>query len=92
MEDTFASLLLMRWSPLDNTLTYANAGHCRPVLVGKKTSSVVTYSDIILGLDPQAEFSATLVSAAMTSTRSTNGIRCLTYSNVWISIAGRLLM
>jgi phosphoserine phosphatase RsbU/P len=33
MEETFASLLLMKWEPAKNLVTYANAGHCRPALI-----------------------------------------------------------
>ncbi|MFT5142100.1 MAG: sigma-B regulation protein RsbU (phosphoserine phosphatase) [Rhodothermales bacterium] len=61
MEETFASLLLARWEPAKNTLTYANAGHCRPVIVSPGHAEVVPYSDIILGLDPSAEFKDTTI-------------------------------
>ncbi len=61
MEDTFASLLLLRWEPAKNTVTYVNAGHCRPVLITPKGASVVSYSDIILGLDLNAEFRDTTI-------------------------------
>ena len=56
MEETFASLLLMRWEPALNRITYANAGHCRPILASPDKVEVVEHSDIILGLDPTAEF------------------------------------
>ena len=59
MEETFASLLLVRWEPASNSLTYANAGHCRPLIVSPGQAEVVPYSDIILGLDPGAEFQDT---------------------------------
>ena len=59
MEETFASLLLVKWEPEKNLITYANAGHCRPVLVGPDGCKVVEYSDMILGLDPHAEFKDT---------------------------------
>ena len=59
LEDTFASLLLLRWEPERNLVTYANAGHCRPVMVGPRGAEIVPYSDIILGLDPNAEFKDT---------------------------------
>jgi len=59
LEDTFASLLLLRWEPEKNMVTYANAGHCRPVLAGPRGSEVITYSDIILGLDQDADFKDT---------------------------------
>lgn len=56
MEETFASLLLMKWEPRKNLVTYTNAGHCRPILVTPQKTRVVEHSDIILGLDPGAEF------------------------------------
>ncbi|MDE2997177.1 MAG: SpoIIE family protein phosphatase [Bacteroidota bacterium] len=59
LEDTFASLLLLRWEPERNLITYANAGHCRPVMVGTRGAEIVPYSDIILGLDANAEFKDT---------------------------------
>lgn len=62
MEETFASLLLMLWEPEKHQITYANAGHCRPILVTPDGAEVVAYSDIILGLDTEAEFKDTTVS------------------------------
>jgi len=59
MEDTFASILLLRWEPERNTVTYANAGHCRPVLCTERGPEIVTYSDIVLGLTSDAEFKDT---------------------------------
>ena len=56
MEDTFASLLLMRWDTKTNTVTYANAGHCRPFLVSPEGCTIIEDSDLILGLDPNAEY------------------------------------
>ncbi|ACY47489.1 PP2C family protein-serine/threonine phosphatase [Rhodothermus marinus] len=57
MEETFASLLILRWDPTTHEVTYANAGHCRPILVkDDRTAEVVEYSDLILGLDPNATF------------------------------------
>ncbi len=56
MEETFASLLLMRWEPSRNLITYSNAGHCRPILVTPERTEVVSESDLILGLDPNADF------------------------------------
>lgn len=56
MEDTFASLLLMRWDVASNQVTYANAGHCRPLLISDEGVEVVAESDIILGLDPSGEY------------------------------------
>ncbi len=59
MEETFASLLLIRWEPARHLITYSNAGHCRPVLVTPSESHIVAESDIILGLDAEAEFTDT---------------------------------
>jgi sigma-B regulation protein RsbU (phosphoserine phosphatase) len=61
LEDTFASLLVMRWEPAKNELVYANAGHCRPVVSRPGGADIATYSDIILGLDYAAEFKDTLL-------------------------------
>ena len=52
LEETFASLLLMRWEPANHRVVYANAGHCRPILVGPDGASMADHSDLILGLDP----------------------------------------
>ena len=52
LEETFASLLLMRWEPKTNRVIYTNAGHCRPILVTPQGPGMVEYSDLILGLDP----------------------------------------
>lgn len=56
LEETFASLLLMRWEPDIHRITYANAGHCRPILVSTDGAGIVEYSDLILGLDPNTEY------------------------------------
>ncbi|NNF57469.1 MAG: SpoIIE family protein phosphatase [Rhodothermaceae bacterium] len=56
LEETFASLLLLRWEPARDRVTYCNAGHCRPILVGLQGAGIIDYSDLILGLDPQTEF------------------------------------
>lgn len=56
MEETFASLLLFQWSPETHQVTYANAGHCRPILLSPGSIDVVSFSDIILGLDQNAAF------------------------------------
>ncbi|MEX0746454.1 MAG: SpoIIE family protein phosphatase [Rhodothermales bacterium] len=61
MEETFASLLLFEWNAAEHTFTYSNAGHCRPILLNGQGGHVVTYSDIILGLDAEAEFADTTV-------------------------------
>jgi phosphoserine phosphatase RsbU/P len=52
LEETFASLLILRWEPATGTLTYANAGHCRPILVTPTRAGIVEHSEMILGLDP----------------------------------------
>ncbi len=56
LEETFASLLLMRWEPEKHRVTYANAGHCRPILLGPGGAGIVEYSDLILGLDQSTEY------------------------------------
>jgi DNA-binding response OmpR family regulator len=56
LEETFASLLLLRWEPARNRVVYANAGHCRPILAGPDGPGLVEHSDLILGLDPAAEY------------------------------------
>lgn len=61
MEETFASLLLVKWEPRLNRITYVNAGHCRPLIVGSDKSEIVSYSDLILGLDENAQFKDTVV-------------------------------
>lgn len=53
LEETFASLLLLRWETATNTITYANAGHCRPILVTPDRVGIVEHSDMILGLDAE---------------------------------------
>jgi sigma-B regulation protein RsbU (phosphoserine phosphatase) len=61
MEETFASLLLINWDPDAHTLTYANAGHCRPVLVRPNGAEIIAHSDLILGLEPDASFTDTTI-------------------------------
>ncbi len=56
LEETFASLLIMRWDTETNTITYANAGHCRPIFVTPDRSGIVEHSELILGLDKQEEY------------------------------------
>ncbi len=56
MEETFASLLLVKWEPEKHLLTYANAGHCRPFLINAEGTKVIPHSDLILGLDKNAVF------------------------------------
>ena len=57
MEETFASLLLLRWEPAKHLITYANAGHCRPILLSNNGARIIAHSDLILGLDKNADFS-----------------------------------
>lgn len=56
LEETFASLLLLRWKPGSDKVIYANAGHCRPILATPDGPGLVEYSDLILGLDPKTEY------------------------------------
>jgi len=56
LEETFASFLLLHWDPKAHTITYANAGHCRPVLTSPDGAEVAEHSDLILGLEPNATF------------------------------------
>ena len=57
LEDTFATFLLMHWDPHSHTLTYANAGHCRPVLLTNDGARIPEHGDLILGLEEEANFS-----------------------------------
>lgn len=54
--DTFASLLILRWEPATHSITYVNAGHCRPALVHARGAQLVAHSDMILGLDARTDF------------------------------------
>lgn len=56
LEETFASLLLMRWEPHNHRVVYANAGHCRPILVAPDGPGLIQDSDLILGLDPDTVY------------------------------------
>ncbi|MDT0632182.1 SpoIIE family protein phosphatase [Rubrivirga sp. S365] len=56
LEETFASLLILRWEPEHDRVTYANAGHCRPILASPDGPGIVEHSDLILGLDPGAVY------------------------------------
>jgi serine phosphatase RsbU (regulator of sigma subunit) len=47
----------MHWDPSAHTITYSNAGHCRPLLVTADGPVVAEHSDLILGLDADASFS-----------------------------------
>ena len=56
LEETFASLLLMRWEPAAHRVTYCNAGHCRPIVLSPQGAGIVEPGDLILGLDPDMSF------------------------------------
>jgi serine phosphatase RsbU (regulator of sigma subunit) len=56
LEDTFASFLLFRWDPSEHTVTYSNAGHCRPVVITPEKTALAHHSNLILGLEANAEF------------------------------------
>ncbi len=56
LEETFASLLLLRWEPHNHRVVYCNAGHCRPILATPDGPLMVEHSDLILGLDVGTEY------------------------------------
>lgn len=56
LTDTFASFLLLVWDPDAHSITFSNAGHCRPLLVDAETAHLAEDSDLILGLSPDATF------------------------------------
>jgi CheY-like chemotaxis protein len=56
LEETFASLLLMRWEPSTHRITYCNAGHCRPIVVSPDGVGIVEPGDLILGLDSASTY------------------------------------
>jgi serine phosphatase RsbU (regulator of sigma subunit) len=56
LEETFASLLLMHWTPATHRVVYCNAGHCRPIVVGPTGAGIVEPSDLILGLDAETPY------------------------------------
>lgn len=57
MEETFASLLIFKWEPALNRITYCNAGHCRPLLVSTpELARIEEESDIVLGLHDEPGF------------------------------------
>ena len=56
MADTFASLLLVKWDANAHTVTFATAGHPRPVHCSSAGATIVEASDLILGLDANAQF------------------------------------
>ena len=57
LDDTFATFLLLDWDPNDHTITYASAGHCRPIFVTPDGTEVTEHSDLILGLEDDVDFS-----------------------------------
>ena len=57
LEDTFATFLLLHWDPHAHTVTFANAGHCRPVLVTPEGAEIPEHGDLILGLEEDVSFS-----------------------------------
>lgn len=61
LQDTFASLLLIRLDARTHTVTLCNAGHCRPVLAHPGAADVVTESDLVLGLTPDSAYSETVI-------------------------------
>jgi sigma-B regulation protein RsbU (phosphoserine phosphatase) len=56
VEETFASLIIVRWNANDHTITYTNAGHCHPLLLSAGADRIVEPSDLILGVEPGAAF------------------------------------
>lgn len=56
LTDTFASFLLLVWDPEAHSITFSNAGHCRPLLVDAEAAHLAEDSDLILGLSPDATF------------------------------------
>lgn len=56
LQDTFATFLLLDWDPEHHELTYANAGHCRPVVIHPDGATIPDHSDLILGLEEEVEF------------------------------------
>ncbi|WP_028566744.1 PP2C family protein-serine/threonine phosphatase [Salisaeta longa] len=56
LDETYASLLLIHWAPDTHTITYANAGHCRPVLYRNDAVAILEESDLLLGLEPDATY------------------------------------
>ncbi len=56
MEDTFASLLLMRWEPEKHLITYTNAGHCHPILITSEGTNIIENSDLVIGLNRSVRY------------------------------------
>ena len=52
----FFSILLMRWDPAQHLLTYANAGHCDPLLLSPKRPGFRRTGDVPVGLTPDTAF------------------------------------
>lgn len=64
LKDTFASLLLIKWEPERHSITYVNAGHCRPIVIEGDSARVAEYSDLVAGLDADAEYRDTTLTLA----------------------------
>lgn len=64
LADTFASLLIVKWDVEAHTIVLANAGHPRPVHTTAAGAAVIEASDLILGLDADAEFHDTRIDIA----------------------------
>jgi len=56
LENTFASFLLLQWDPAAHSITYANAGHCRPLVLSPDEVLFAEHTDLILGLEEEASF------------------------------------
>ena len=56
LQETFASLLLMSWDRAAHTFTYANAGHCRPILATAEGAGPISEGGLILGVDAGAVY------------------------------------
>lgn len=54
--NTHASMLIILWDPKANLITYTNAGHCRPIVVTPSGAYILEHSDLIVGLQHNAEF------------------------------------
>ncbi|WP_457651754.1 response regulator [Rhodocaloribacter sp.] len=61
MEDTLASVTLIRWDPAQNRVIYAGCGHYRPVLVTELGVHALGHDRSFLGVDPDAVFTDTWV-------------------------------
>ena len=64
MEDTFASLLLIEWNVHTHRIRFANAGHCRPMLVHESSVDIIPEGDLILGLDINSRYTNHVIDLA----------------------------